>query len=198
MPVDEPALDSPPAVVNKLQRELPEVVLIVPGWRDTTWWGSLVASGCPSMRVPSHDGMFRKFGVYPEKAPRWDVWAFHLRRADRADGPATLSIPATFLPNRTERSRSVFPQTWLPGLGPARTNSHPRPSTVPYPTRPSSPIPPDPATASRVRRSSCPNHHRPSAGLWGFTSESPRFPDGGVLQLHQHHSQFGTTTRTCL
>ena len=86
-----------PAVINKLQRELPEAFLIVPGWRDTIWLGSLVASGCASMRVPVHDGMFRRFGVLREKAQHWDVWAFHLRRVEREYGPAAFSSTAAFI-----------------------------------------------------------------------------------------------------
>ena len=79
-------------VVGKLESDEPEAVLIAPAFTHTRWWGKLIVSGAACLKLNKHFGLFRRFGTDAMEAPRWDVWAFHFKRVERADVPANIVL----------------------------------------------------------------------------------------------------------
>ena len=63
-------------IVNKIQMDMAKAVLIVPEWKEKSWWKRLQQIVVQSLQLPGGTGIFLQRGKRAMRAPKWKTWAF--------------------------------------------------------------------------------------------------------------------------
>jgi hypothetical protein len=71
-----PPFDEIHHMVKKLKDDSANGIVIVPGWREESWWDKLQDIAVKQMKLPATFGLFLKEGTTAMPAPQWETWAF--------------------------------------------------------------------------------------------------------------------------
>ena len=71
-----PPFDKIKEVVHKLEADEATAIVVVPEWKDTTWWRKLQRLVVDSFLFNKEEPIFLREGVVLMKPPSWRTWAF--------------------------------------------------------------------------------------------------------------------------